>query len=81
VARDVTASGGLLAAVVGGSVLSPTSPDRGGSLMLVSGGGPVQIGDSSVLFRRPALSPSGDRLVVSALTSSANPDLWLFDFR
>jgi Tol biopolymer transport system component len=81
VARDVTASGGLLAAVVGGSVPSPTSPDRGGSLMLVSGGGPVQIGDSSVLFRRPALSPSGDRLVVSALTGSPNPDLWLFDFR
>ena len=77
VARDVTVSSGLLAAVVGGTV-GPTSQDRGGALMIVNGASPVQIGDPTFLFRRPALSPSGDRLVVSALTGMPNPDLWLF---
>lgn len=81
VARDVTVSSGLLAAVVGGNSGGPAASDRGGFLMLVNGASPVQLGDSSFLFRRPALSPSGDRLVVSATAGVPTADLWLFQLR
>jgi len=77
-ARDVTVGNGKLAAVVGGIVGSATSPDRGGALFLVAGGVPSQIGDTLSLYRRPALSPDGNRLVVSAWLGAPNGDLWLF---
>ena len=78
VARDVTLSSGRLAAVVGGAVGSTTSPDRGGALFLVAVGVQSQIGDPAVLYRRPTLSPSGDRLLVSGWSGVPNADLWLF---
>ena len=84
VVRDITVSSGRLAAVVGGIVGTPTSPDRGGALFHVSFvSGPLigEIGDPSLLYRRPALSPDGDRLVVSAWSNAPNADLWLFQFR
>ena len=77
-ARDVTVSNGKVAAVVGGSVGSATSPDRGGALFLVAGGVQSQIGDTLSLYRRPALSPDGNRLVVSAWRGAPTGDLWLF---
>jgi hypothetical protein len=77
-ARDVTVSNGKLAAVVGGIVGSTTSPDRGGALFLVAGGVQSQIDDGLALYRRPALSPDGNRLVVSAWRGAPNGDLWLF---
>ena len=84
VVRDITVSSGSLAAVVGGSVGTPTSPDDGGALFHVSfPSGPLigEIGDSALLYRRPALSPDGRRLVVSAWSNAPNADLWLFQFR
>jgi WD40-like Beta Propeller Repeat len=78
VARDVTVSSGKLAAVVGGIAGSATSPDRGGAVFLVAGGVHSQIGDTLSLYRRPALSPDGNRLVVSAWRGAPNGDLWLF---
>jgi WD40 repeat protein len=77
-ARDVTVGNGKLAAVVGGSVGSASSPDRGGALFLVAGGVQSQIGDTLSLYRRPALSPDGSRIVVSAWRGAPNGDLWLF---
>ena len=77
VARDLTVSSGKLAAIVGGSVGSATTPDGGGALFLVSGGTPSLI-DAARLYRRPALAPSGNRLVVSAWSGAPNGDLWLF---
>ena len=84
VVRDITVSSGSLAAVVGGIVGTPTSPDDGGALFHVSfPSGPLigEIGDPSLLYRRPALSPDGHRLVVSAWSNGPNADLWLFQFR
>jgi len=78
VARDVTVSNGKLAAIVGGIVGTATTPDRGGALFLVEGPIPGQIGDPGLLYRRPALSPSGNRLIVSAWNSAPSADLWLF---
>ena len=80
-ARDLTVSNGLLAAVVGGSAGTATSSDRGGALFLVAGGAPTEIGDGLSLYRRPALSPDGSGLVVSAWLGAPNADLWLFQLR
>ncbi|HET9384281.1 MAG TPA: hypothetical protein VFO67_03975 [Gemmatimonadales bacterium] len=85
VARDISVSAGQLAAIVGGVPGGPTTPDRGGALFHVSfpGGGPLvgEIGLSGVLYRRPALSPDGVRLVVSGWSGAPNADLWLFTSR
>jgi hypothetical protein len=88
IARDVSVANGRLAAVVGGavsyvvdSVLGGSQPDHGGPLFLVSGppaSPPVQLGDPAWLFRRPALSPDGTRLVVTVAAFGATADLWLF---
>jgi hypothetical protein len=72
VARDIDVAGGRLAAVVGGRVhfsvdpeLGPVQWDSGGVLHVVD----LATGDDRTLdpgrrlFRRPALSPAGDRLV------------------
>ena len=83
VVRGIAVSSGTLAAVVGGVVGTPTSPDDGGALFLVTGGGAAmaQIGDPDLLYRRPALSPDGARLVVSARESASTANLWLFQLR
>ena len=78
VVRDIAVRSGTIAAVVGGAVGSATSPDRGGALYLLDGPVPSQIGDPLSLYRRPALSPDGNRLVVSAWRGAPNGDLWLF---
>ena len=85
IARDVAVSSGKIVAVVGGavsysvdSILGGSQPDHGGPLYLVSGGGaPVQIGDPSFLFRRPALAPDGKSLVAAAWNASTTADIWL----
>ena len=82
VARDLSVSNGRLVAVVGGSPGGPSEPDRGGALFLVAAQIVGEIGDGVSLYRRPALSPDGARLVVSTW-AAGNPtaDLWLFSFR
>jgi hypothetical protein len=71
VARDVHVAAGRVAAVVGGRVafsidpdLGPTQWDSGGILHVVTlaSGADVAL-DGPGLFRRPALSPDGTRLV------------------
>jgi len=83
VARDISVSAGRLVAIVGGVPGGPTNSDRGGALYHVSfpgGGGPLvgDIGDPGVLYRRPALSPDGRRLIVSGWSGAPNADLWLY---
>ena len=79
-ARDLSVSGGKIAAIVGGIPASPSQSDRGGFLEIVEGQTITQLGDTGWLFRRPALSPDGTRLVVSARQGAPfpNADLWLF---
>jgi hypothetical protein len=79
VARDLSVSSGKLAAIVGGIPASPSNSDRGGFLYMVAGQTTTQLGDSTWLFRRPALSPDGTRLIVSAWNGTPNADLWLFE--
>jgi hypothetical protein len=84
IARDLTVANGRLAAVVGGtvgytvdSVLGGSQPDHGGPLFVFTATSlPTQLGDSW-LFRRPAFSPDGTRLVVSAWNGAPTADLWL----
>src|SRR5262245_19770243 len=72
VARDLSASGGVIAAIVGGLPGGPAQPDRGGRLFIVEGQLIAQFPDSTWLFRRPALSPDGVDLVVSAWRGGPN---------
>ena len=71
IARDVDVAGGRLTAIVGGRVafsvdptLGPTQWDSGGMVHVVelSSGTDVVLPGPG-LFRRPALSPAGDRIV------------------
>jgi len=80
VARDVSVSAGKLAAIVGGIPASPANSDRGGFLQIVAGPTITPLGDPSWLFRRPALSPDGTQLLVSAWNGAASPnaDVWRF---
>jgi hypothetical protein len=72
IAREVRAAGRRLVAVVGGHVtfgvdpvLGPTQWDSGGVIHVVDlDTGGDQALESSLVFRRPALSPAGDRVVV-----------------
>jgi hypothetical protein len=73
IARDIQISGNRMTAVVGGHVafvndpaLGPTQFDSGGVIHVVDlGSGADQALDQAdLLFRRPALSPAGDRIVV-----------------
>jgi len=72
IARDVHVAGGRLAAVVGGRVafsvdtqLGPVQLDSGGVIHVVdlATDADVALPPGARLFRRPALSPAGDRLV------------------
>ena len=84
IARDVQVAGGRLLAVVGGdvsfytdSILGPVQRDGGGVIYL------VDLATSSAapltgvleLFRHPALSPAGDRLVAEKI-SGGTSDIW-----
>lgn len=73
IARDVHVGGGRLTAIVGGRVnysvdpfLGPVQWDSGGVIHVVdlTTDGDVALAPGARLFRRPALSPAGDRLVV-----------------
>ncbi len=72
IARDVSAAGTRIAAVVGGRItfgvdprIGPVHWDSGGVLHVVNldGGSDQVLGVSSRLYRRPALSPDGTRVV------------------
>ena len=88
IARDVQVVGRRLVAVVGGdvrfsydSVLGYLAQrDGGGVLRLVdlSSGADVALSGGTQLFHRPALSPSGTRLVAEAVVGRS-ADLWEFD--
>jgi len=94
IARDVrvNASGTRMAAVVGGNV-SYGFDDQLGYMVQRDSGGMLHVVDlasgrdsvlpdslsgAHVLFRRPAIAPSGKRVVVEAWTGSTS-DLWMFD--
>jgi hypothetical protein len=73
IARDVHVVGSRMTVIVGGRVafvnepsLGPTQFDSGGVVHVVDlgSGADQSLADPGLLFRRPALSPSGDRLVV-----------------
>jgi hypothetical protein len=73
IARDVQITGSRMTAVVGGRVafvndpaLGPTQFDNGGVVHVVDlpSGTDQAIDHPELMFRRPALSPSGDRIVV-----------------
>lgn len=86
IARDLSVANGRVVAVVGGavsyavdSILGGSQPDHGGPLFLLGPGNLLtQVGDPAWLFRRPALSPDGTRLVVAAWVGGPIADLWLF---
>ncbi len=88
IARDVQASGGRLLAVVGGnvsfasdSITGGMQRDSGGTIVLVDpatgGETPLALGS---LFRHPALSPDGRRIVAeSYVGGTRSSDLWLLE--
>jgi hypothetical protein len=82
VARDIAVAGGRLAAVVGGRVhfqvdplLGPVQFDSGGVLHVVDlgTGGDVALDGGLRLFRRPALAPTGDRVVAEGYAVIITP--------
>lgn len=104
IARDVQLHGTTLVAIVGGSVLFQfedahgwVQRDEGGELHIVNlATGAAQVhAPAGTLFRRPALSPDGTRVVVEASpfapvhagpdsdfnAPNHRPDLWLFDLQ
>jgi hypothetical protein len=73
IARDIHVSGNRLVGVVGGRVAFSTDPelgpvqwDSGGVIHVVDlvSGSDVALDDPGHLYRHPALSPAGDRIVV-----------------
>jgi WD40 repeat protein len=88
IARDVQAGGGRLLAVVGGlvsftpdSITGGIQRDSGGTIVLVdpSNGNETPLAAGS-LFRHPALSPDGKRIVAeSYVGGSRSTDLWLLE--
>jgi hypothetical protein len=100
VVRDVHASGGRVAAVVGGRTafvvdprVGPTQWDSGGVLHVLDlgGDGEVVLDNPERLYRRPAISPDGSRVVAEGFalivtgqisdpdtTVSKSGDLYLF---
>jgi hypothetical protein len=88
IARDVHVVGRRLVTVVGGAVRFgydsllgyPVQRDGGGTLHLLdlATGADAVLPGGLLLFRRPAVSPSGRRLVVEAVAGHS-ADLWVFD--
>jgi Tol biopolymer transport system component len=94
IARDVHVVGTTLVAIVGGIVeflnhptLGPVQPDEGGVLTVVdltTGNESVLDPSTQVVYRRPAISPDGTRVVAeryqvfSATTVDRRADLYLF---
>jgi hypothetical protein len=83
-ARDVQASGNLLAAVVGGAILLNADPtagpyqlDAGGELVIVdlTSGQETLLTSFTQLYRRPALAPSGLRLAAEGYHAVYSPIL------
>jgi len=70
--RDVTVGGGRLAAVTDTGLLWLVRPGSGATPLIAPG---------VAIFRRPALSPDGRRLVVEGYATSTSRvgDLWLFE--
>ena len=104
IARDVQVHGSTLVAIVGRSVFWSdeaahgwTQRDEGGDLVIVdlATGAVTRHAYDETLFRRPAISPAGDRVVVEASpyapvhtiadsdfnAPNHRPDLWLFDLQ
>jgi hypothetical protein len=86
IARDVQADAGRVIAVVGGnvsftpdSVVGGIQRDSGGTIVLVD---PASGSETSIaagrLFRHPALSPDGQRIVAESYAGRAT-DLWLLE--
>lgn len=86
IVRDVQVAGARLVAVIDGTVTILTPPvtnpgtpplqwDRGGILVVVdlASGDVTPLNSAAILYLRPAVSPSGTRLV-----AEARGDLWLF---
>jgi len=87
VARDVQVRGERLVAVVGGDVtdsidatLGPIQLDGGGVIHVVdlTSGSDAALDAGGRLFLRPALSPSGRRIVAETFVGRSK-DLWLFE--
>jgi hypothetical protein len=94
IVRDVDIVGTTLVAIVGGIVeflnhpiLGPVQPDEGGTLTVVdlsTGAESVLDPSTQVVYRRPAISPDGSRVVVERLqvfsitTVDRRADLYLF---
>lgn len=87
IARDVQVAGPRLLAVVGGNVsfvndpgTGPVQRDGGGTLVLVdrSSGAETLLAPLGIMFRHPALSPSGTEVVAEVVTGAAT-DLWLVE--
>jgi Tol biopolymer transport system component len=94
IVRDVDVVGTTLVAIVGGFVeflnvvtLGPVQPDEGGVLTMVdlsTGTETVLDTDTTVVYRRPAISPDGSSVVVeryrvlSATTVDRRADLYVF---
>lgn len=87
IARDVQVAGTRLVAVVGGNVsfvndpgTGPVQRDGGGRLMLVdrTSGAETLLAPLGIMFRHPALSPSGTDVVAEVVTG-ATTDLWLLE--
>jgi hypothetical protein len=88
IARDVQVGGGRLLAVVGGnisfiadSITGGIQRDSGGTIVLVdpSNGNETPLA-AGALFRHPALSPDGKRVVAeSYVGGSRSTDLWLLE--
>jgi hypothetical protein len=87
IARDVHVVGGRMTAIVGGRVtfsvdpvLGPIQSDEGGVIHVVdlASGADAALDAGARLFRRPQLSPAGDRLVAEGyaliLPTPTNPD-------
>ncbi|NNG15647.1 MAG: hypothetical protein HKM89_04135, partial [Gemmatimonadales bacterium] len=94
IVRDVDVVGTTLVAIVGGIIefftvatLGPVQPDEGGMLTtvdLATGTETVLDADTTVVYRRPAISPDGSRVVVeryqtfSGTAVDRRADLYLF---
>ena len=88
IARDIQIVGARLVAVVGGPVIDSVDPfigriqvDSGGRLFLanlLTATDSMVVADTTMRFRRPALSPDGRRVAAEVVTINRS-DLWLVE--